>query len=197
MTAASRRDSSATGCEEGPKGRTSWLKLPACLAALLIAAALAACDNPTATPSPTAPPTSAPETAIDSPEQVAAYAQECGSALSSFAQMSPRSLAESGEDVAYGDLSKALEGGVRALGQVEPPPELRAYHDARLRFFKAHQDHARSRPGTQSAVEDYLIFNTGHQALEFLDVATVRRIARPRYPQRASQDDGGTRPAPK
>lgn len=151
------------------KGRTRCPKwLVAASVALLIAAASAACnetpapspavytpESPTATSGqPTPPSAPAPNTA----EQMATYARQCGALVSAFDGMSPRALAESGEDVSWQQFAKGLESAVSAYDRLIPPPEFHAYHDAQLSYLRVYRDLARDKPGDQSAIEDYLVF---------------------------------------
>lgn len=72
--------------------------------------------------------------------------------------MEPEALAESGAGLTWGELAEALESGMSDYGLLEPPPEVEAYHDARLRFLAAYGELARSRPEAQSVAEDYAMF---------------------------------------
>ena len=116
---------------------------------------------PTATPVP--PPTAAPAPA-DSP--VDAYAQQCEmdvavqffTKLGSF-EGDPVTLDPTGT-LTWGRLAEMLDGAVENFGQLMPPPELQAYHDARLNTFKAFRDAARARPSgglfIQAFIEEFL-----------------------------------------
>ena len=60
----------------------------------------------------------------------------------------------------WGKLADSLDGAVTNLGQLMPPPEIQAYHDARLGTIKAFRDAARARPSgglfIQAFVEEFL-----------------------------------------
>ena len=112
---------------------------------------------PTATPAPA--PTAAPAPA-ESP--VDAYAQQCEMevAIQFINQLSslegdPTVLDPTGA-LTWGRLADLLDGAVNNLGELMPPPEVQAYHDARLGTLKAFRDAARARPSGDLFIQDFI-----------------------------------------
>ena len=104
-------------------------------------------------PTPTTVPTPAPSPSAEI--GVAAYVQQCGeltAPLSAF-----EFDLDAGEDITWGEMAEMSDAIVLAYGQLSPPPDLQAYHDANLRAGEALRDHARSRPSGDSFAEEFLI----------------------------------------
>ncbi len=78
--------------------------------------------------------------------------------LSSF-EGDPLTLDPTGT-LSWGRLAGLFDGAVNNLGQLMPPPELQAYHDARLGTLMAFRDAARARPSgglfIQAFLEEFL-----------------------------------------
>ncbi len=110
--------------------------------------------TPTSTPIPTTDRTSTPATG----GEVEAYARECGETTASldvaFAMMESEG---SGEDLSWGDFAEMLSAVSSAYRELRPPPELQEYHDAQLRALDGLLDHALSRPGSGSFVEEFAL----------------------------------------
>ena len=108
---------------------------------------LIACDSdPAPTPTPLGSPPSSGTAAAD-------YAQACG-ALTALPGASAAALAESDQDLTWGALAAGLERAVAAYSRLDPPDDLHAYHDARLRTLESFRDHAASRPVEDSVARE-------------------------------------------
>ena len=104
----------------------------------------------TPTPEPTSTPTPAP-TATPVLSGVAAYAQGCESLTAPLAG----EFDLDGDDLTWGMYAEALDAMAGLLRQLTPPQELQAYHDANLDVVEAIRDHAMTRPGEDSFVEEF------------------------------------------
>ena len=111
-----------------------------------------ASHTPTLTPAPTVEPT-APLA-----ERVAAYAQACNAAEVSVSDtLAVVSVDAEDEDLTWGELAEAMDILVDAYGQLVPPQELRAYHNAELQVREAIRDHAGTRPGDDSFATEFIL----------------------------------------
>ena len=126
---------------------------------------------PTSTPEPTAAPepTPTPEaTDVPTPEaaathptseggggledRVRAYGQECGE-LTAALSADPLAMADTEAGATWGEIAAALDVQLETYSRLEPPPEVEAYHNARLATLRALRDHARTRPADSSMLE--------------------------------------------
>jgi hypothetical protein len=64
--------------------------------------------------------------------------------------------AGAGGDITWGQVGQMFEAVLSAYGRLEPPPEIRAYHDAQLDMIEALRDTANTRPGSDSFLEAML-----------------------------------------
>ena len=116
----------------------------------------------TALPAPTTAPTVAPvadgtSTPVAGGE-VEIYARECQQATASLDVALAMIESEgSGEDLTWGEFAEILSAVSSAYRELQPPPELREYHDAQLRALDGLLDHALSRPGSESFVEEFAL----------------------------------------
>ena len=61
-------------------------------------------------------------------------------------------------DITWGALAGIYDDAVGAYGQLNPPPELQAYHSAWLQTAEAIRSHTRSRPQAASFLAEFLPF---------------------------------------
>ena len=105
--------------------------------------------TPTETPVPADTPTPAATLGIDD------YAMQCRTvtaALDATLAIDPLS-ADPGGDITWGQLGEILEAVLSAYGKLEPPPEIRAYHEAQLGVIEALREGANARPSSDSFLE--------------------------------------------
>ncbi len=105
--------------------------------------------TPTDTPVPADTPTPAATLGIDD------YAMQCRTvtaALDATLAVDPLA-AGSGGDITWGQVGEMFEAVLSAYGQLEPPLELKAYHEAQLGVIKALRDSAEARPSSGSFLE--------------------------------------------
>ena len=116
--------------------------------------------EPTEAPAPTA--TAVPEAAVapqptvgsdDAEERVRAYAEQCA-AMTEELETDPMAMAETEAEVTWGDVAAMLDLQVETYSQLEPPPEVREYHDSRLATLRAFRDHAKTRPTDGKMIMD-------------------------------------------
>ncbi len=120
--------------------------------------------SPTNTPAPAPTPTTAPApTPAPTPAEVgvAAFAQVCGAAVAALGS-EMAALSES-DDLTWGDFATMLDASIGVYGQLNPPQELREYHDLSLRASEALRDHALTRPSGNSFMEEF--FGVGFEMM--------------------------------
>lgn len=89
---------------------------------------------------------------------VAGYGRECAAVSQSF-NLDPDStenppFGQSAAEITWEEAASALGFARLALEPLEPPRELRGYHEAQIGFLEAYSDVARRRPPDGSFVED-------------------------------------------
>lgn len=90
--------------------------------------------------------------------EVEAYARECQQATASLDVALAMIESEgSGEDLTWGEFAEILSAVSSAYRELQPPPDLREYHDAQLRALDGLLDHALSRLGSESFVEEFAL----------------------------------------
>ncbi len=105
--------------------------------------------TPTGTPVPADTPTPAATLGIDD------YAVQCRkvtAALDATLAVDPLA-AGTGGDITWGQVGGMFEAVLSAYGQLEPPTEIRAYHEAQLGVIEALRDSANARPSSDSFLE--------------------------------------------
>ena len=85
---------------------------------------------------------------------VTTYVEECETAVASLSDVFE--VDAEGEDVTWGMLAEMFDVFADAFGQLSPPQELQAYHDATLNAMEAVRDHARTRPSDDSFLEEFV-----------------------------------------
>ena len=145
------------------------------IASLLVASVtvltilLTACsDDPTPTPTstpspePTATWTPAP-TAVPTPTEVEvdSYIRDCEGVTASLATVFGSEEAadlDEGEEITWGELAELSQAMAVAYGQLIPPTEIQALHDANLRIIEALGDRAIDRPSEDLFSEEFANF---------------------------------------
>ncbi len=125
-----------------------------------VVATAVAQDSATSEPVAAPPPTSTPKPVPtpDPVEQSVAYAADCAVLVDSLQATDPQSVPEPGEAMLFGELAQALDEAVTAVGLLEPPTGLRAYHDAWVALLDAYAGYAKSRPATLAVAGNEELF---------------------------------------
>ena len=108
---------------------------------------------PTATAEPPASTATDPAGGADVEERVEAYAAQCG-AMTAALSTDPLTMGQTEADLTWGQLAALTGLSVETYSQLEPPPEVREYHKARLATLKAFRDHAKTRPSDDLMMMD-------------------------------------------
>ena len=108
---------------------------------------------PTAIPEPTAATTPEPAGETDVEERVAVYTEQCAE-LTAALETGPAAMGQTEADLTWGELAALTDLSVETYSQLEPPPEVKDYHDARLATLTAFRDHAKTRPSDDLMMMD-------------------------------------------
>lgn len=112
-------------------------------------------DTPTPAPTPAATPVPADTPTPAATQGIDDYAMQCRTvtaALEATLAVDPLA-AGSGGDITWRQVGEMFEAVLSAYGELEPPPDLKAYHEAQLGVIKALRDSAEARPGSDSFLE--------------------------------------------
>ena len=144
------------GVSAGDYTLTVGLQLQAPGPEVVSTAAPGSANTPAVTPTPVPAntPGPAPTAGVRVPRGVAAYVEECETAVASLSDVFE--VDAEGEDVTWGMLAEMFDAFADAFGQLSPPQELQAYHGATLNTIEAIRDHARTRPSEDSYLEEFV-----------------------------------------
>ena len=117
---------------------------------------------PTATPTPAPTPTAMPTpTPTPAPLGVGDFLQKCEAEIGPLVATLAAAFESADvngdadvEDITWGELAVLTDTIQTAYGGLEPPPELREYHDANLQSIRAFSEGALAHPSEDSFVED-------------------------------------------